>query len=344
MNVIWLVQLGTPQDPSVKAVRQYLDEFLMDPDVINLPSFLRALLVKGFIVPFRAPKSAEAYQSIWMKEGSPLLVHSKNLAESLQQDLGQDYRVVLGMRYGEPSLPSCWEKIKSLEPKKLLLVPLFPQFAKATTGSISKRVIEVMTKSPYSVEMKMLSYFYDQEAYLEALAKTAGPFDLNSYDHILFSYHGLPKKQIEEVDSHCLITDGCCDQIKERNEFCYRAHCLATTRQLAKRLQLQDSLYSTSFQSRLGPVEWIRPYTDQELIRLAKERKKRILIFSPAFVADCLETLEEISIQGTRLFKENGGETLELVPSLNAEPYWISALSDMIKEQLEQMDRELCQH
>lgn len=338
MNVVWLAQLGTPDAPTPKALRRYLGEFLMDPDVIRIPGFLRTLLVRGLIVPFRAAKSAEAYQAIWTEKGSPLRVYTEALEQKLATQLGSSYRVIHGMRYGKPSLEESWNRIKALQPERIVFVPLYPQFANATTGSMLREATRVMEKNPSGAEFSSINAFFHDEGYLRAVAKQAETFDLSHYDRIYFSFHGLPERDVkaeDETRSHCLLKPDCCAKLSEINCNCYRAQCFETARRVSSLLNLPEEKVKVSFQSRLGPIKWISPYTDLEIQNEAKAGAKRVAVFCPSFVADCLETLEEIGMRAKEEFEELGGETLDLIPCPNADPVWVEALAAMIARHLE---------
>lgn len=330
---ILLTNLGTPKSPKTGDVRRYLREFLSDPDVIDINDFSRWLLVNLIIAPFRAPKSAKAYQSIWMKEGSPLLVYSQKLTQALAKKLNKDYVVQLGMRYGEPSLRQALMDLKKEKIKELRVLPLYPQFATSTTGSTEKAVLK-LCKELKMPDPQFLPSFFDHPGYVKSVAKLAQE-PLNNFkpDHILFSYHGLPERQILKADlsgTYCLKSPDCCDRLVAANGLCYRAHCAATTRAVAQALTLEKEQYQMTFQSRLGRTPWIQPFTDIVLQDLAKASKRRVAVFCLSFVADCLETLEEIGIRAQNDWKSYGGEELLLIPALNSEPVWVEALKEML--------------
>lgn len=331
-KAIWLIQLGSPDAPRRKEVAAYLREFLMDPRMIDLPYFFRFLLVKGIIAPFRSRKSAKAYASIWSKNGSPLISHSEAFRDALQKKLGDSFHVELSMRYGKPSIESGWRNLKERDINDLTLIPLFPQYAAATAASVFDKVSEVLRSETNIPHLKFISHFYDHPLFIEAFRQVGANFELKDYDKILFSYHGLPEKYVQQSGRECLADRSCCDRIEERNQFCYRAHCFATSRALAKALDLKPDHYEVCFQSRLPGQPWIQPFTDERIVALAKEGKKRLLVFCPSFVADCLETIEEIGIRAEEDFRAHGGSELTLVPSLNAHPAWVEAVFEMLRE------------
>ena len=334
---VLLINLGTPQAPRPAEVRTYLREFLSDPRVIDVPAPARFVLVNGIIAPFRAPKSAEAYSQVWTEEGSPLLVESLKLRDGIRERL-IGTPVELGMRYGKPSIAEGLDKLRAAGCDRLLIAPLYPQYASSSTGSSLEKAYGEASERWNTPFLQALPPFYEDPRFLDAFA-TVGRRVLDELkpDYTLFSYHGLPERHCTKSDesgNHCLKRDDCCDQIVEANRNCYRAQCFATTRGLRERLQLDESNSKITFQSRLGRTPWIQPYTDEEVVSLAKSGVKRLAVFCPAFVADCLETLEEIGMRAKEDFVANGGEELRLVPSLNAEPVWVTGLSQMLAELL----------
>ena len=330
-----LLNLGTPDSPSVPDVRRYLREFLSDPRVIDINPIGRWLLLNLVILPFRPARSARQYQSIWTEQGSPLLFHSRALAAGVAQSLGADYVVELGMRYGAPSIPSALARLQAADPHKIVVVPLFPQYSAAASGSALERVYQVLGEQWNVPAVETEAPFYDDPGFIGAFADVARRH-LASFraDFVLFSYHGLPERHMRKSDptgSHCLQSASCCDVLVPANRNCYRAHCYATTRALAAKLGLSPQGHSVSFQSRLGRTPWIHPYTDEVLPQLAKAGKKRLAVMSPAFVADCLETVEEIGIRANEQWRALGGEALLLVPSLNAEPAWVETVARLVR-------------
>jgi ferrochelatase len=330
-----LVNLGTPASPTVGDVRRYLREFLSDPRVIDLPAFSRWMLLNFAILPFRPRVAARAYRKIWTADGSPLRVHGRALRDGVAKALGDGYVVELAMRYGEPSIAEALARLAMADVARIVVLPLFPQYSEAATGSAVARVMEIVQQVASVPPVETLGPFYDAPGFISAFANVARPrLDAFRPEFVLFSYHGLPERQIRRSDTlggHCLSGASCCDSVGEVNRQCYRAHCFATTRALAAALNLDPESHAVAFQSRLGRTPWIRPYTDEVLPELAKRGVKRLAVMCPAFVADCLETLEEIGMRGRRQWYELGGEDLLLVPSLNAEPAWISAVAESIR-------------
>ena len=332
---VLLVNLGTPDSPSTKDVRKYLDEFLMDPRVIDINPISRTLLVKGVIVPFRSPKSAKLYKAIWGDTtGSPLLHYSKLQHQLLQERLGDDYMVELAMRYQSPSIESALNRLKSALVDSIQVIALFPQYASASTGSVFAEVMELITKWPTVPTVSFVNSFYDNELMIETFANNGKKHKPETYDHILFSFHGLPQRQLIKCDhtgKYCLKSAGCCNSLNHVNKFCYSAQSHDTARLIAEKLNLPKEKYTICFQSRLGSDPWVQPYTSEVVARLAKEGKKRLLVFCPAFVADCLETVYEVTEEYGGEFKALGGEHVQLVESLNDSPTWIDALEQMVR-------------
>ncbi len=333
---VLLVNLGTPDSPSVPDVRKYLFEFLNDPRVIDLPWLLRKFLVNIIIVPFRAPKSAKIYQQLWTDKGSPLLVYGVSVKEKLQAALGEDFDVELAMRYQNPSMDDVLERMRKKQHRKLIIVPMFPQYASATTGSVIEKAMKIIKNWWVIPDIKFVGQFYDDENFINSFIERAKKFNLKDYDHVLFSYHGLPVRQVDKVyvDGKPCSDHNCENEINEDNKFCYKAACYATTRLLATKLNLSKENYTVCFQSRLDK-NWLEPFTDKIIIQKAKEGAKKLLVFSPAFVADCLETNVEIGIEYQKLFTEHGGEKVQLVESLNDHPMWIDTLKKLIIKQAE---------
>ena len=329
-----LVNLGSPKSTLVKDVKAYLDEFLMDKFVIDMPYLLRAFIVKGIILNTRPKKSAKAYQRIWTKEGSPLIVLSKKLQNKVQKNV--DIPVGLAMRYGQPSIKSSLKYFHQKEINDVLLIPMYPQYAMATTKTIEELSKTLIKKYFPEVKLTFLPPFYNDENYIKALA-TSLENSLQTFnpDYILFSYHGVPERHIYKTDvtkSHCKIDGLCCHTPSEAHKFCYRHQCLQTTKNIANALNLKEDTYSNSFQSRLGTDKWLQPYTDKTIIELAQKGIKKLAIITPAFVTDCLETLEEIAIEGAHLFKENGGEDFLTIPCLNDNDQWSMTISQWIND------------
>lgn len=331
---VLLVNLGTPDSPEVGDVRKYLDQFLMDERVIDINVFNRTLLVKGIIVPFRSPKTSKLYKEIWDENGSPLLYFSKIQAALVQEQLGDDYHVELAMRYQNPSILSALEKMKAGLVERIKVIPLFPQYASASSGSVIQLVMELVSKWATIPPVSFVSSFHDNELMLETFAENARKYKPETFDHVLFSFHGLPERQLLKCDhtgKHCLKKDNCCATLNDTNKFCYSAQGHDTARLIAQKLNIAKEDYTVCFQSRLGKEPWVQPYTTDVLKKLAAEGKKRLLVFSPAFVADCLETLYEITVEYHEEFKALGGEHVQLVESLNDNPKFIQALVEMAK-------------
>lgn len=331
---VLLINLGTPDSPSVPDVRRYLVEFLTDKRVIDIPGWRRQLLVRGIIAPFRAPNSARLYREIWDHQtGSPLLHYSLIQQRLLQERLGDEYHVELAMRYQNPSIASALAKLKPMNLESIRVVPLFPQYASASTGSVIDKVMELMRTWHTFPEVSFVNDFYDHPLMIEVFVEHALKHRPDTFDHILFSYHGLPVRQLDDVGvsgTHTCEKAGCRQHIGAHNRYCYLAQCHATTRLIADRLAVKPGDYTVCFQSRLGKTPWIQPYTSDVLKQLAAKGKKRLLVFSPAFVADCLETLYEIGTEYATEFKALGGEKVQLVESLNDNPKWITAMEQLV--------------
>jgi ferrochelatase len=308
----------------------------MDGRVIDIAYPQRFALVNGIIAPFRAPKSAAEYRKLWVEgKGSPLKFYGIDVARQLQDQLGQGYDVKLAMRYQNPSVASVLQEFSSCQLQELIVLPLFPQYASATTGSVVQRVMEEVKDWQVIPSIRFINKFVDNEQYIKLLADVARPYlTKENWDHFLFSYHGVPERQIYKAscNNYCQINDKCCSVAVANNTYCYRAQCFHNSRLLAEALNIPADKYTTCFQSRLGKDPWIQPYADELLKKLPEEGKKKVLAFSPAFVADCLETTVEVGEAFKEEFLEHGGETWELVPSLNNRPEWVSFLADLIKK------------
>ena len=330
---ILLINLGTPDSPSVPDVRRYLNEFLMDGRVIDIPAWRRFFVVRGIIVPFRAPNSAKLYREVWDEEtGSPLLHYSLLQQRLLQERLGDEYHVELAMRYQNPSIASALAKLKRMNLEQLRIIPLFPQYASASTGSVIDKVMELMHSWHTFPEVSIVNDFYSNELMIDVFVENALKHAPKAYDHILFSYHGLPVRQLTDIDPsgpHLCETAGCRERIDEHNRYCYVAQCYATTRLLAEKIGVDPDRYTVCFQSRLGKTPWVQPYTTDVLKTVAANGAKRLLVLCPAFVADCLETIYEIGTEYATDFKALGGEHVQLVESLNDHPLWITALEQL---------------
>ena len=332
-----LVNLGTPDAPEPGPVRRYLREFLSDPRVVDINPVGRWFLLNFVILPVRPAKSAAAYRKVWMAEGSPLLVYSRALEKAVAAALAGEYEVELAMRYGSPSIPDAVAKLKARGVDEYVVLPLYPHDAPSSSGSTLARTYEVLGELWDVPPMRAVPAFHDHPAFLDAFAEVGRPVIANARaDHVLFSFHGVPERHVRKSDptgQHCLGSAGCCDTLTEVNRHCYRAQSFATARALAERMGLPRDGWSVSFQSRLGRTPWVAPYTDFVLPELAKRGVKRLAVMCPSFVADCLETLEEVAIRAREQFvDECGGESLTLVPSLNAHPAWVDAVVRLVRE------------
>jgi ferrochelatase len=330
-----LVNLGTPDAPETGAVRRYLREFLSDARVLDISLPARWALLELVILPTRPSRSAEAYRKVWTPEGSPLLVYGRRLAARLQEGLGPEWAVELGMRYGNPSLDSALQKLAAAGARTITLLPLYPQYASSSTGSTLERVYQLAGEAWNVPALRVVPPFFDHPAFLDAWTEVARPaLAAAKADHVLFSFHGLPERHVLKSDisgRHCLKSASCCDVSVPENRWCYRAQCFKTARSLTARLGIPPEATTVSFQSRLGRTPWLKPYTDLLLPELAAKGVRRLAVMCPAFVADCLETLEEIGIRARADFLRAGGEALTLVPSLNAHPAWVRGLVRMVR-------------
>ncbi len=331
---VLLVNVGTPDGPDVSSVRRYLREFLTDKRVLTVPTVVRWLLVNLIIAPFRGPKSAHAYKSIWTNDGSPLLSHGKALAAALERELGQNYVARLAMRYGNPAVETVVnELLDTHQVERLIVVPLYPQYSSSATGTAIERVQEVLAKRTVIPAVRFVGDFYEDEGFLSAQAGIAKE-KLAAFkaDHVLMSYHGLPESHVKATTrGHCLSQPDCCASLGSQNRFCYRAQAFATSRSLAQKLGLQPKDYSVAFQSRLGRTPWIKPFTDMILADLYKSGVRRLAVTVPSFVADCLETIEEIGMRAREDWKALGGEDILLIPCVNSDPHWVKALAALAK-------------
>jgi ferrochelatase len=337
---VLLVQLGTPDAPRPREVRRYLREFLSDPRVLDMPALARKLLLEGIILPTRPRKSAAAYARIWTEAGSPLMVHSVALRDGVAKALGDDFVVELAMRYGRPGIAAALERLGDADVDRIVVLPLFPQYSAATTASILARVQEEQGRYWDVRPLTTIGDFYDEADFIEAWRQVAASA-LEGYDadHVLFSYHGLPESQVRESDptgSFCLGQDDCCARIRATNRHCYRAQCHRTTVLVSEALGLDPERTTTSFQSRLGRTPWIRPYTDEVVVDLRQRGVEHLAVLSPAFVADNLETLEELGMQLAEQWTGLGGKSLKLVPSLNAHPAWVDAVAGLVRRSVRQ--------
>lgn len=328
---VLLINLGTPDHCDPRSVRRYLKEFLHDERVIDLNPLARWALVNLLILPLRTKKSAAAYQKIWQPEGSPLLINSQQLTQALSLVLGEEYQVELGMRYGRPDIASALEKLQGVS--SLTVIPLFPQYSSAATGSAIEKMLQTWSKQWNTPELRIKNHFYAHPGFIAAYADIINKQIQNaSVDLLLFSYHGLPERHISKSD--CRETHDrmqACPAINSNNLYCYRAQCYTTSDLIAKELGLSVSQYAVSFQSRLGRTPWIKPYTDLLLPDLIKQGVKKIAIVCPSFTADCLETLEEVNIRAREQWLALGGSEFTFIPCLNASPLWVQALADIAR-------------
>lgn len=333
MRGLLLVNLGTPDAPTTSAVRRYLREFLSDPRVIDINPVGRALLLNLIILPFRSGQSAKLYQNIWTEEGSPLLVYSEELQAKVAAKMGDDWHVELAMRYGKPSIPDALDRLQAAGCEEIVVLALYPQAASSSTGSTIEKVYDEAKERWIVPYFQVVPAFYDEPEFIEAFADHGRPLlESKKPDHVVFSFHGLPERHMRKSDptgNTCLASESCCASITSKNAGCYRAQCFATARAIATSLGLSEEKWTVCFQSRLGRTPWIKPYFDEVLPELAKAGAKNVLVYSPAFVADCLETLEEIGMRAKEQWDECGGEELTLVPSLNASDRWVDLVVDM---------------
>lgn len=329
-----LINLGSPKSTEVGDVRRYLNQFLMDPYVIDLPWPLRRLLV-GLIIMRRPAQSAEAYKEIWWPEGSPLVVNSRRLQQQVQK-LWTQGPVALGMRYADPSIESAIAELLEQDVDELVVAPLYPQYADSTTKTALEDVKRVLAKRSVRLKVRVLPAFYDHADYLAALVNSARDSLAQPFDHLLLSFHGLPERYLQKIDpekNHCLQSTDCCERASAQvMASCYRAQCMRSARLFAEQAGLADNQWSVAFQSRLGRAKWIEPYTEEVLGELASKGVKKLLVMSPAFVADCVETLEELGLRARETFLEAGGEELQLVPCLNDSPDWAAKLVQLCQD------------
>lgn len=346
---VLLVNLGTPDSAKTADVRTYLNEFLTDGRVIDIPWLPRQLLVRGIITPFRAGNSAKSYRAIWTENGSPLKYYSQQQTQLLQnaltnyQNEAVQFEVELAMRYQSPSVETALLNLRRKGASRYIVVPLFPQYASATTGSAHQRVMEVLSQWQNIPPVHFINSYQANPLFIEAFAARGREHDIAAYDHVLFSFHGLPQRQLRKADdhNHCLTKPDCCQTLCAQNRFCYSAQCHNTAQALAAKLQIPAEKYTVTYQSRLGKDPWVQPYTIQVLEELSKKGVKRVLVFCPAFTADCLETIFEIGTEYQEEFTHWGGEKVQLVESLNTHPMWIETLQQLV---LEQVPANLLQH
>lgn len=332
-KAVLLANLGSPDSTDVSDVRRYLREFLMDGRVIDIPFFPRCLLVNGIIAPFRAPRSAKKYKSIWTEEGSPLIVLTQKLVDKVAAET--KLPVYMCMRYGNPTPQRALKKIREENPgiDEVVLFPLYPHYAMSSYETAVEHVRKLWEQGNYSFNLKVIEPYYNHPSYIQSLSNSIRPFTGKKYDHILFSYHGVPERQILKSDptgNHCLKRDDCCRLPSEAHRFCYRHQVFETTRLVAENLDIPSEKYSISFQSRLGNDKWLGPATAGVLAQLPEKGIKNLLVVTPAFVSDCLETLEEIRMEGRETFLKAGGETFRHVPCLNLNDDWVKTIAELL--------------
>jgi ferrochelatase len=338
-----LMNLGSPASTALNDVKDYLSEFLMDERVIDYPYIPRLILVKGIIVPFRSPKSAEAYKFIWTKDGSPLIAITKGLQHALKDEL--DIPVAISMRYGQPSIKEAYTAFSENYPEleEVILLPLYPHYAMSSYETAVVQAREVHRTGNYSFQITTIKPFYNDPNYINALCDSVRPYIKEDYDHILFSYHGLPERHIYKGDitgNHCLRSADCCETDSPAHKQCYRHQCFVTTKLVIQQLGIPADKHCLSFQSRLGRSEWLKPYTVERLTALARSGIKKLLVVCPAFVSDCLETLEEMGMEGKEIFLHAGGEQFTLIPCMNTQASWVSTIKTWV-EDIEQGSEEM---
>lgn len=331
---VLLLNVGSPEKPETRAVRAYLRQFLSDPRVIDIAAWKRAIILNCFILPFRPKRSAAAYRAIWTDRGSPLIALTLDFAEALQQRLGDQALVAVGMAYGKPSIAEALDKLIAEPVENIVVLPMFPQYASATTGSVLEAAFRLAATHYNVPALQVVPPFFANTGFLDTWAQVAQPeLDEFAPGHVLFSFHGLPERQIKKGDASggcCLVKPTCCDTSTPENLHCYRRQCFETARGIAERLGLDEDHYSVSFQSRLGREPWLQPYTDETIAMLASNGLDRLAVLCPAFVTDCLETLEEIGIAGKKTFLENGGHAYRIVPCLNVHPAWVETVAGWV--------------
>ena len=330
MKAILLVNLGSPRDLKLSSIKEYLTEFLTDDNVIDLPKIIQKILVKNIIVPFRSKKTQEAYNSIWKKDGSPLIINTKSLAKKLSDKT--NYSVEIAMRYQYPSIKQAIEKLINKGCKEIIAVPLYPHYAQSTIFTTENKIKEISTSLGGNLKISFIRPFYNEEGYIDALTSLIKESLPSDFDHLLFSYHGIPERHVKNTDpskTHCLKIKDCCNIKADAHQFCYRHQVLETTKLCAKKLNIEKEKWSVSFQSRIGPG-WLKPFTDKVLDELPEKNIKKLAVVCPAFVADNLETLEEINIRAREQFLNNGGIEFTYIPCLNDNNNWVDFLGNYI--------------
>lgn len=332
-RAVLLINVGSPDAPTVPAVRRYLTQFLNDKRVIDLPWLLRKFLVNLIIIPFRVKNSTKLYLQLWTKKGSPLIYLTRDLQEKLQEKMAGKADIYMGMRYGNPSYKKALSEIKEKGYDEVVLVPLFPQHAMSTTETAIVAAEKEINKLGIHAKVLKTDQFYDHPKFVDSFVKQAQKYDLSKFDHVIFSYHGLPNRQVEKCHPGITVDKCSCEKsLPEHGKYCYRATCYETSRLLADRLQLKPTDYTVSFQSRLSK-NWLTPFTDKTLMKLVEAGKKNVIVLAPSFVTDCLETILEIGVEYGDDFRAEGGEKLQMVDSLNAEDHWVDALAEIISEE-----------
>ena len=329
-----LMNVGTPDSPEPKDVRRFLKEFLSDPRVLDINPIGRWLLLNLIILPFRPKESGEAYEEIWTDEGSPILVHSNQFRDKLQHLLGEEFMVRFAMRYGNPSYKEALDEMIASGVERIIAFPLYPQYASSSTGTCLEAVYSHLGEKWNVPEVASIPAFFDDPSFIGAI-EAAGKDVMTELkpDHVLFSFHGVPERHVTKSDpsgKHCLAVENCCEIPCPENTYCYRAQCVATAHLSAEKMGLSKDQYTICFQSRLGRTPWIRPYTDEVVVEMAKKGVERLAVFCPAFVADCLETIEEIGMRAKEDFVEAGGKDLWLVPSLNSSDAWVESAYKLV--------------
>ena len=332
-DAVVLMNLGSPDSPSQKDVKKYLSEFLMDERVIDYAYIFRFLLVRGIIVPFRTKNSAHAYSRVWKEDVSPLISLTMQLQKQVQSLV--DVPVEIAMRYGNPTVQSAFDAIKAKVPgaKNVLAIPLYPHYAMSSYETAVEQAKSVLSKSKYSFNLEFIPPFYNEPNYIDALAESIKPYISKPYDKILFSYHGLPQRHLTKGDptkTHCVVSGDCCNVDSVAHKTCYKHQCFTTTKLVVSKLNIPAEKVENSFQSRLGREQWIPPYTVDRLTAMPAEGVKHLVVLCPAFVSDCLETLEEIAMEGKKTFLEAGGESFELIPCLNTHPDWVNTVAGWV--------------
>ncbi|MGA2176912.1 MAG: ferrochelatase [Verrucomicrobiota bacterium] len=342
-RAVLLVNLGSPDSPSVEDVRTYLGEFLMDGRVLDAPYPVRWCIVHLTILPKRPAQSAEAYEKIWTPEGSPLVVTSRKVRQALQDRAG--VRVELAMRYRNPSIPVAICKLRDEGIEEVLLIPLFPHYAMSSYGTAVERVREVIAEVAPHISLTVAPPYYDHPDYIRAMTAAASESLKQDYDHLLFSFHGIPERHLRKADptgGHCLMSQDCCAVNSPALNTCYRAQCFRTAEAFVGMASIPKQKYSIAFQSRLGREPWLKPYTDHVLEGLAKAGTRKLVVICPSFVSDCLETLEEIGMRGRQTFLDSGGADFRLVPCLNEHPLWLAFLEKLAREFIGEKENEVC--